>query len=679
MNPAEAQAKFTAARIRQMVNAGEMIKAVREDEKEKQISYGDIAVLLRTRAKLPFLEDALTKYGVPYVVSAGTGFYSAQEIFDLTNYLTFLLDNNADVALLTVLRSPLFGISENELYAMSSAKGESLYERLRGFADSVNAGNEVKYAASVLGEEIELAQRQTIPQLIDRILERTGWLGAYQLSPTADQRIANLRKLLGIAREFEGRGFNSLYDFVERIKYLKGTAREGQAPVEEAADAVKIMTVHAAKGLEFPVVFVPFCDSTTRGGTSMIINDSVGILPFVGNDIPPALSLYKRFEEMNEQAEVARLFYVACTRAMDKLILTTATKKSAGSMRTFTDILAVSLDLTEAPAEEYLGLGEAKIRVHTSMPKVEEIPEKKAAESAKIGEFFLESVPAGIDGEIYSATLLQTFRLCPTKYFLRYRLGMPAPDYAARRPETGDRLDEYDDTILSTVKGQLIHSILEQVIGTGKTDNESIEAFAKKVVSAAVEGNTGETSRDELVKTVVRNVHNALQTLGKIAGDGKKYAERTITRKFHSDFLTGTLDLFIEDEKGYHIYDYKTNRLEKSAEEIYAGYEIQMKLYASLCGNLRPGQNDFDVTIIFTREPDKYLRKVYTKKDLSAFEDELRTMLDGIKGLEAEEGVFPSSGSLPTISPHCSECEYLVGDGKKECIMRRKSEVRSKN
>ncbi len=673
LSAGDAQALFTAARIRQMVDSREKIRSVKLDEKEREISFADIAVLLRTRAKLPLLEEAMTKYGIPYVVSSGIGFYSAQEIFDLTNYLTFLLDNNADIPLLAVLRSPMFGISENELYSMSLVQGASLYDRFISFSCSAKAGDEVKYAASVLSEEVQLAHRQTIPELINRILERTGWLGAYSLSPTADQRIANLRKLLGIAREFEGRGFNSLFDFVERIKYLKDTAREGQAPVDEAVEAVKIMTVHAAKGLEFPLVFVPFCDSTSRRGSTLIINDQVGILPFVGDDVPAAFSLYRRFEIMNEQAEISRLFYVACTRAMDKLVLTTGTKKSVRSINSFTDILAKNIDLSAAPEEGYIELDGLKIAARSVIPVVAPLAKAPASEPLKLGELFLDPVPADIDGEIYSATLLQTFRLCPTKFFLRYRLGMPAPDYRARTEAAADTLEDYNDAILSTKKGQLVHAVLEQAVGSGDTSDESIDTTAAKSVGSILENPLDEESESALAKQVAENARNAVSTLREIAGEGKRYVEQTMMRKFGSDFLTGTLDLLLEDDKGFHIYDYKTNRLDKTQEEIYAGYEIQMKLYALLCANLKQGQREFDVTIVFTREPGKYLRKVYSVQDLSLFEAELADMLDRIKGMETRDGAFPQTESLPTVSLHCRECEYYTGESVKGCLLGRKN------
>ena len=194
LNPSEEQSLFLASRKREMVNGNEMIRDVKLNEETRKIKYGDTAILLRSRSRLETIEKALNERSVPYSVTSGIGFYSAQEIFDLTNYLTFLLDNNADISLLTVLRSPFFGISEDELFKASLCKGDALFGKFQVFAESEKAPDEVKYAVSVLNDEIQLAHRFTIPHLINRILERTGWLGAYRLSSTGEQRIAKYAK-----------------------------------------------------------------------------------------------------------------------------------------------------------------------------------------------------------------------------------------------------------------------------------------------------------------------------------------------------------------------------------------------------------------------------------------------------------------------------------------------------
>ncbi len=683
LNPSEEQSLFLASRIREMVNGNEMIRDVKLNEETRKIKYGDTAILLRSRSRLETIEKALNERSVPYSVTSGIGFYSAQEIFDLTNYLTFLLDNNADISLLTVLRSPFFGISEDELFKASLCKGDALFGKFQVFAESEKAPDEVKYAVSVLNDEIQLAHRFTIPHLINRILERTGWLGAYRLSSTGEQRIANMRKLLSIAREFEGRGFNNLYDFVERLKYLKDTAREGQAAVEETADVVKIMTVHAAKGLEFPVVIVPFCEATTIRRQNLIINDQVGVLPFISNEVPAELSLYQRFEKQNEQAEIARLFYVACTRAMDRLILTTAPRKpEVHNANSFAEIIAKSFDISSPPESGYYQYPGGRVHIVSEIPVAyheANIGERKkksgdGSVASLPAQIFLDPIPADIDGEIYSATVLQTFKLCPTKYFLRYRLGMPAAEKGSRRQETGNGLDEYDDSILATVKGEMIHAVLHDVLSKREYDEAEIVKAAALVVNGYFGNSLGKEESEKLISRVVENVRNAIATLKSISKMDRLYLEETITRKFGSDYLTGTLDLLAEDENGFHVFDYKTNRLERGTEEIYSDYEIQMKFYSSLCSRLKPEQESFDVTIIFTREGGKYLTRNYSRKAIEDFENDLEGMIRKIKSIEPVGGLYPPANNenLPISTPHCGECEYYVGEFEKECLLKRR-------
>jgi len=295
-------------------------------------------------------------------------------------------------------------------------------------------------------------------------------------------------------------------------------------------------------------------------------------------------------------------------------------------------------------------------------------------------------------GEIYSATLLQTFKLCPTKYFLKYRLGMPTPNMSYNLPMSGNRLDEYDDSILSTVKGELIHSILHDFL-TGKQDSEeAIIRISEQVIGKQFANLFSSQEANKLLSQVVENVKNALATLRKIvpnftlySGQGtlteKFYAEQIITRRFGDDFLTGTLDLLLENEKGFHIFDYKTNRLDKGTGEIYSEYEMQMKLYASLCSRLAEKgmdmmpiqQNDFDVTIIFTREPGKYLTKIYSRSELGDFERELEATLGKIKMIAPVSSFYPAphDEKLPTSTPHCNDCEYFAGKIQKKCLMKR--------
>jgi ATP-dependent helicase/nuclease subunit A len=683
----ELQAKYVAMRIRKMISDRETINDAKLDEQVRNIGYSDIAVLLRSRSRLTLLEKALSEAAIPYTVTSGIGFYSAQEIFDLSNYLTFLLDNDSDIALLTVLRSPLFGISENELYQASLADGDTLFEKFTCFARSDKASYEVRYAASVLENEIQLAHRMTIPDLLNRILERTGWLGAYSLSPTGGQRIANMRKLLNIAREFEGRGFNSLYDFVERLKNLRN-AREGQAPVEETTDAVKIMTIHAAKGLEFPVVIIPFCDVTVKNHRDLLVNDHVGVLPFISNvadltsaQLPSELSLFKEFESEEDQAEIVRLFYVACTRAMEKLVITTPSKASEPkSINSFTDILRLVFDISTVPSSGYFQCSESKARVLAELPSVNEdsislkvMSDEKVEPGSLFVGSYVDPIQANVDGEIFSATLLQTFKLCPTRYFLKYHIGLPTAEEGNAGREAHNQLDEYDDSILSTVKGEIVHKVLHDLLARGTYSELDILAVSRKVVADRIWSSIPAKEVDGLVDQVFQNAKNATTTLASILRRGKNYLEQTITKKFGNDFITGTLDLLVRDDSGFHIYDYKTDRLDKKTADIYAEYETQMKFYAALCSSLDTQQESFDVTIVFTREAGKYLVENYSREQLVEFENELRSMIQRIKEIEASTAFYPLANDsiFPTATPYCSKCDFFVGGVEKMCLFKR--------
>gem|GEM_PF-4134142 len=662
--PIELQSNFVAARIKKMVMTGEKIsKNIDGEEVLSRIEYGDIGVLLRTRAYLKNLENALKKYNIPYVVASGRGFYSSQEVLDLTNYLNFLQDTYSDVSLLTVLRSPMFGISDEELYHISNAAGESLFEKLNNFSLSGSASEEVMYASRVLQEEIQFAYRLNIPQLLDRILARTGWLAA-DFSVGANhtretQRLANLRKMKEIARDFEARGFSSLYDFVERLEDLKEEGNEGQASIEETSNVVRVLTIHSAKGLEFPVVFLPFCNTGVETKRKVIVSDDVGIIPIFDQGIPKEFALYKKLEEINERAEVSRLFYVACTRAKDKLILTSGERTKKMS---FGEILKEKADLNSIVGD-YLECNGAKVFVYGSIPETETAGGSGVKPNIEVGNVRIEGLSANVDGEIYSATVLQTFKLCPTKYFLRYQIGLPTPEIVWDEDENS----EFSDEILSTIKGRVIHKALQNLLPQlSKVDDDMIAISVRNAI--LLESNI-RVDQDKISNTIIdirQNVANAIETIRRLNFKGQMYVEQTITQRFWEDYLTGTIDLLLENENGFQIIDYKTNRIDRDIEKIYEDYEIQMKMYALLCRLINPYQKSVQATLVFTRKKGLAFSKSYHVEELEGFASELRALIRELKSLKF------NAGSFPTSTNHCKRCEYYSREMTK-CLFEKKS------
>ncbi|MCP4401514.1 MAG: UvrD-helicase domain-containing protein, partial [bacterium] len=387
-----------------------------EENEGPRWKFGDIAILLRTRTKMKEFEEALRRYDIPFVVAGGIGFYEQQEIYDLANLLCFLADQRQDIALAGVLRSPLFSFSDDQLFYVSAGilsdevqQRWNLWERLRHHAQTPDLipeefdASKFAHAYQRLTQWKELADRIPITHLLRRILDDSGLYGILSGSERAEQSLNNIEKLLDIARNFENEGFQALTDFVRYFDELIAIGeREGEAQLStEGMNVVQFMTIHAAKGLEFPVVFVPELDrSFNYGSNDPIYLDALprqyrqkelgsvtagikGLDP-EENYAPDSSFLREYLKDLNKEktdAEMKRLLYVACTRAEDCLILsgTLKDKKVANSWLTWLDkIFAL---------EEHFAQGNDTIKILPSVPDDDvealEVPLRVAAEGSR--------------------------------------------------------------------------------------------------------------------------------------------------------------------------------------------------------------------------------------------------------------------------------------------------------
>jgi ATP-dependent helicase/nuclease subunit A len=295
---------------------------------------GDIAVLLPALTQVKAYEYALRRWAVPYEVVRGRGFYQCQEIRDVVHLLAAVDDPDDGVALVGSLRSPLFGLSDATLARLASVPG-GVTARFRAgerFADVSPA--EADAAAAALRVLLELRadrERRPLAELVTAAVEATQLEAVLCGQFHGAQKVANVRKLVAQARAFERRRFSSLREFVRHTRRL--LARESHEPeaprLATAADAVQVMTIHQAKGLEFPVVILPDLGrEPPRDYRSPVLLDGThGVLaiPSFGTGryrLPHRLVEARRREDVDrEDAERARLLYVACTRARDLLVL----------------------------------------------------------------------------------------------------------------------------------------------------------------------------------------------------------------------------------------------------------------------------------------------------------------------------------------------------------------------
>lgn len=271
------------------------------------VPFKDVAVLFRAMTNVKIYEEAFRRYRIPYYVIAGSGFFARQEIKDILNFLKVLEDENNKIALAGVLRSPMFGLSDNELYKWAKDKREP----------------------EVIVYLRKLKDRLTLSGLIQEIVRCTNYKAILATQYMGEQSISNINKMIEAARRFEEKGLFTLKDFVNYIDELvTNEAREGEAPIsEEESNVVKIMTIHKAKGLEFPVVIIPDVQREPKPVRGIVLFDKgfdgLG-LKVKGSDgeyqDTPTRKLIKQQIERKELAESKRLLYVASTRAKDYLI-----------------------------------------------------------------------------------------------------------------------------------------------------------------------------------------------------------------------------------------------------------------------------------------------------------------------------------------------------------------------
>ncbi len=349
------QAAVIARRIRQMVGAdtgkAELQIYDKRTDKFRDIEYRDIVVLMRSLAKKANdYVEVLRLAGVPVSCDAVAGYFEATEITDLLSLLKVLDNPQRDIELAAVSRSPLFGITDDELagiriHARAEQQSPSFYESVRRYGASGPDRTLAEKLKNLIGQ-IEnwrtLGRRGSLADLVWQVYRETGYLSFVSALPNGQARRANLLKLHDRAIQFEGfassTGIASLARFVEFIEKLQEVGQDW-APAEpdsSAQNAVRILSVHKSKGLEFPVVFLAelnsrFNKSDVYDQCLTSADDTLGlqIIDRQSNSSLSSLAHQVIAEEKlaTTLAEEMRILYVATTRARDRLVLTASERK----------------------------------------------------------------------------------------------------------------------------------------------------------------------------------------------------------------------------------------------------------------------------------------------------------------------------------------------------------------
>ena len=325
----EVEAAYAARMMRRLVETGAKIS---EGGALRPLGYGDIAVLLRSvNVSGPVWRRVLAREGVPVEAGQSGGFFEAPEVAVILSLLAVIDNPRQDVALISVLRSELFGFTNDELTEIRLMSGEGdFYAALSARAQ---VSEKARAFLDTLARLRDFARDSELATLIWEIYESLGCMALCSAMRDGEGRRARLLRLFELARSFETTGWRGLRRFLDWLRSMRERGEEPAFPDEDGGGAVRIMSIHRSKGLEFPVVFIgdtarQFNRSDLRG--SVLVHPELGLGPKFtdaarGIEYPTlARRAVANRLERELLSEELRLLYVAMTRARERLFITCA-------------------------------------------------------------------------------------------------------------------------------------------------------------------------------------------------------------------------------------------------------------------------------------------------------------------------------------------------------------------
>lgn len=322
--------QMVIARIKQLKKENFQIWD-RRTQLKRPLEYSDIAIITRTRSDNLQVMQEFAKADLPLFVTDAQNYFQTFELIMIMNYLRLIDNPQQDIPLVAVLRSPLFNFKEPELAQIRvKTRSGNFYTALASFA-SVNSdlGKKCKEFLQQLETLRNFAATHRISELIWSIYEKTHLLEIVTGLPNGQQRRVNLESLYERATSYESAGFKGLYQFISFIERMRKNQKDLAQPLlsDKADNAVKLMTIHASKGLEFPIVFVMGLghkyQTRDLSGNFTIGKDSLGLTVKekdyrIDSLVKSVADVEKRQQMLEEEA---RILYVGLTRAQQKLIL----------------------------------------------------------------------------------------------------------------------------------------------------------------------------------------------------------------------------------------------------------------------------------------------------------------------------------------------------------------------
>lgn len=621
----EAEAIFVANKIKEIVNDKNYLVYDKSAGKYRSAKYSDIVLLLRSAGnKAEVFNRILSMAQLPVYCELGGGYYDSPEVVFLINFLKIIDNPYDDIALLSVMRHPVVGFTDDEFVSVRLAKtkgyfytsmlkyikdnDDDLCAKLRQFIDSVKSYyKKSKYLPT--------------DKLLWEIVKNTDYMSYLSFMYNAELRKANVKSLMSRAYEFEKTSYKGIFDFIRYIDSIKKNDKDAEPAktLSDDEDVVRIMTIHKSKGLEFPIVFV--CNSTKQFYDRDLKTDKI----LMHKDLGFGLNFYdfsnhyyyelpqKRFVKETKYREMwseeMRVLYVALTRAREKLFITGAAKNISSRIDKLSAIIKDEEHLLSfeavSSAKSYSdwlimsalrNLDDSSLFSLTILNKSDmilEIDDKSELRSFDASEADPENVEKvrEILDFVYPYASLENVAS-----------NMSVTELKRLENEDDDIYNFYRTTKLTTPIfysgehkltaadiGTFTHLVMEKLDFT-KTDTP--EDIAMQVSKLTESGFLTETQASYIK---CENIHRLFSTpIGKLMRSCADNVKREFSFKYLMDasqiypeaksdekiVIQGMIDAYFEDENGnLIIVDYKTDKVTNGVEVIKERYAPQLKYY----------------------------------------------------------------------------------------------------
>ncbi len=588
-----------------------------------KFEYKDIAILVRANNHAEAFIRALARHGIPHQFLGPGRLFKQPEIVDLIAYLKILYDFEDSVSMYRLLSLEYFDIAPRDLIKITNYakwKNLTLFEACSNINDVLvddKTKEKITRLMNVISNQQSLINKETAGQLLYNYLENTGFLQKLLSpdTPLAEKRAKNISKLFDKLKtyevEHEDAGVRAVVDWIDLASEL------GESPLAADVDwtdfnAVNILTVHSAKGLEFSVVFL-----------INLVNQR-----FPTNErreqIPIPEELIKEILPQGDYhiQEERRLFYVGVTRAKERLYLTAADYYGEGKREK-----KLSPFILETLGEETLNSEKLKVR-----------SEQLSFLDYQLSSTDLQLIPSNLQPvyiDYLSYSQIETFRICPLHYKLKYIYKLPTP------PSSSQSF------------GNSFHAVMKEFYDLVKKGEKPTLDLMYRILESKwiAEGYLSKGHEERSYEKIKKFLKHYLENLF----DPKVLpiqTEQPFMIRIGDLRIGGKIDRVDEDGKGIHIIDYKTGANPLTQKE--ADNDLQLCIYA-MAASLIPEDP-------FNRKPEDVKLSLYyfdtpqivtTKRTLKQIEKAKKEILNFKK--QIEESDFKCSGNIL-----CEKCEYKL-------------------